>query len=361
MSNSGVSTAHISCTRPFPFPENGTAPAKVDGLKLCRRNLCLECARAPEFVPVHYDCYEIFTSVSKPHADEALVRLWTVALWRNIWQGAPLVHLDREDFIDQSVLGRMAGVCRIPQLANIPRELVDSIRQFSQHSLFWRSILVIRLASESSSSLKQPYCKIPLDNIQSWERGGELIRASHPLPPAIRLTIDQDGISKIERLHAEPPYCDVAAKRQAFIVQNMPGIDAELKDGLLRLCRPLAEQLIQIWNTPAPPGPDDCLFLATGEVAWYRLHVVNLDRVRGLTFFFVSGQLFGIHVHDSKDSSAMETCARFPEHHQRKVTWVYLPIAPKDRVVLFGRRMTDYGLSILVRFLILFLTLCEDR
>lgn len=111
---------------------------------------------------------------------------------------------------------------------------------------------------------------------------------------------------------------------------------------------PRSQQTLQIWNTPAPPDPATCTFRPVQNVTWQRLHAVDLDRICGLTFLFVGDQLYGIHIHRSKDSCALDTCERFSNRRQLCTVWFYLPIAPKDRVLVLGTRMAELGFNVLV-------------
>ncbi|KAL2759487.1 hypothetical protein ACRALDRAFT_2030768 [Sodiomyces alcalophilus JCM 7366] len=323
----------------------------VDDRLLCRLPECSDCAIAPEFVSVHYDCYTIYLHESKLEPNEALSRLWVVGLWRSPWPRAPLIHLSRNNLpINQEALIRVAEIYGIPWLSRFPPEIIHIIRQLSLHELLWRSISVIHLAAQLSIP-SEPLSKIPLDSILSWERGAELIRTSSSShPPWVRLTISPDGISKVERLAKRPQYNGTQTECLAFIVeQDLADVDAEFKDGLLRLCLPRPQRTLQIWNTPAPPDPTTCLFRPMRHVTWQRLHAIELDRICGITFFFVGGELYGIYVHHSPDSCAVEVYKRFPNRRRLRAVWCYLPIARKDRVVVLGTRTTEFGLNVLVR------------
>jgi hypothetical protein len=83
-------------------------------------------------------------------------------------------------------------------------------------------------------------------------------------------------------------------------------------------------------------------------MSWRRLHAVDLNGTRGMTFFFLSGQLVGVHVHRSCGSCAMDTYERLSSRRRRSVVWIYMPIAPEDRVLVLGARKTDLGFNILV-------------
>lgn len=206
----------------------------VDDRLLCRLPGCSDCASAPEFTPIHHDCYKIYLHESKLESNEALGRLWVAGLWRSPWPKAPVIHLSRPPLIDQKTLERVAEICGIPWLSKLPPELVEVVRKFSLHELLWRSISVIRLVARLSTS-SAPLLKVPLDAILSWERGGKLACASSSYPRWVRLTIDPDGISKVERLSERPLYDSTTTERLAFIVEDLTDVGTELKVSLSRL------------------------------------------------------------------------------------------------------------------------------
>ena len=166
---------------------------------------------------------------SQLELNEALHRLWIVATWRGPWPKARLIYLTQTPVIDQVALKTVSERCKVPQLSNIPLELVERIRQFSPHELLWRAVAVIRLAACLSTNRSRPLLTIPLDTILSWERGGELLY----IPPGsqrwVRLTIDLDGISKVERLDDRPKYDGTTTQRLAFVVESPTGINTEIK------------------------------------------------------------------------------------------------------------------------------------
>lgn len=276
MSGNEDSAAYDGRTRLFSFPQPDMVPTIVNDRSLCRRTGCGVCARAPEFIPVHCECYEVYVQESTLDEDEALSRLWVAGAWRSPWSKAPLVHLQTAP-IDRDALEGMADVCGMPLLSKLPMEILETIRGFSRHGMLWRSVVVRGLAARLSATSREQLVRVPLSAVSSWEPGGQLIRASSDCPPWVRITIDTDGISKVERLFA-----------------------------------------------------------------------VDLNRIRGLTFFFIWGAPYGVHVHRSEESCAMDTCERFPNRTRLGLVWVYLPVAAEDRVLVLGTRKTELGPSILV-------------
>lgn len=348
----------------------------VDDRLLCRRPRCSSCASAPEFIAVHYDCYRIFSECSGQASKQApkrmLDRLWIVSSWRKPWPKAQIAHLT-EETIDPLAFSKMAGVSGLPQLCKLPPELVSMIRDLSHHELLWRSISVVALSSKKPQV--QTYLKVPLDRILPWRRGEPFMPASSSLslPSHVRFTIDCQGISKVERLHEWPLYNDDRPRGLVFIVgriDDMPGVYTEFKvrpfffqlcssnifkDGRLRLCLPRDRPGLQIWNTQNPPHPTTCKLLnpATSRFLSIRnlssqLYAIDLTRSRGLTFFFSSGKLCGIHTHRSEYSSALDTYERFPLRSRRRMVWIHVPIAQNDQVLALGSRKTNFGFNVLV-------------
>lgn len=65
---------------------------------------------------------------------------------------------------------------------------------------------------------------------------------------------------------------------------------------------------------------------------------IRLAETRGLTFFYVNGKAHTIHVHTLKEPNAMATFDTIPSSLKDYVTWVYLPLSPKDPMTNFGVR-----------------------
>ncbi|GKU07225.1 hypothetical protein FLAG1_10981 [Fusarium langsethiae] len=340
-------------TRPFPFPQPGHLMTEVDGFFLCRYPNCKKCAVSPEFVPIHFDCYSIFIKECLVQDTDALRRLWVLSAWRTPWRGAR-PHLSGQQ-LGSDTLKRMSEMCGLPELCRVPRELLEMIRGYSRHSLFWRCISAIRTASCVTRTAPEPHLTVQLSQVLSWKRSGKLecITSTTPPPPIIRLTIDSDGISRVERLSCTPIYSGECNNSYRSVVQHaslIAGIEAQIKDGLLRLKLPYARPALPMWNTPAPPDLSSCRAYGSSLSSSQHFHAVEADRIRGITFFFSSGQLFGIHVHNSEESSAIATYERFSRRRQRGIIWIYLPISKNDRLLVLGvRQGRRSGMNILIR------------
>lgn len=128
-------------------------PTIVNDRSLCRRTGCEVCARAPEFIPAHCECYGVYVQESALDEDEALIRLWVAGAWRSPWAKAPLVHLQTAP-IDRDALEGMADVCGMPWLSKLPTETLETIRGLSRHGMLWRSAVARGRAWPGSSAIR---------------------------------------------------------------------------------------------------------------------------------------------------------------------------------------------------------------
>lgn len=120
----------------------------------------------------------------------------------------------------------------------------------------------------------------------------------------------------------------------------------------MRLDLPVGLPKLPIWNTPEPPSLALCKAYPAELASCQIIHAINIDEIKGITFFFYLGQLFGIHIHRSEESCAMDTFVRnFPNRLGRVLVWIYLPISQHDRALVLGIREAwqSRDLNVLVR------------
>lgn len=133
----------------------------------------------------------------------------------------------------------------------------------------------------------------------------------------------------------------------------------------MRLKLPDGRPAPPIWNTPAPLDLASCK--AYGEdhlfrqhirktsgpdcFSWQHLHAVEVDKIRGITFYFYNHVFFGIHFHYEEEPSAMDDkYERFTNRRNEETIWIYLPIPKNDRLLAFDvRRRERLGMHILAR------------
>ncbi|KAI3326482.1 hypothetical protein HD806DRAFT_520356 [Xylariaceae sp. AK1471] len=311
-----ASTSFRGMTRPFPFPQLGCTITEVDGFLLCRRPGCAWCAGSPEFWA------------------DTLYRLWVAAAWRTPWRGASPICFPI-DAARSSSLKALCGICKLPHLHKLPFEILQMIQSYSEHALIWRGALAFDLAAHISNKTASSLSTIPLQDIIYWERGNQPQVMLSPSLPPIRITVDLIGISKIERTSCQPYKGECHSSYVYMVVkeQAISECKAQFKYGFLRLelaspCPPA------VWNTPNPPN----------------LQLCRAYETKGITFFFSSHQLYGVHIHRSDALCALSSFQRIPPRRRRSALWCYLPIATQDQILVLGvRKSLNQHVNILVR------------
>ncbi len=188
----------------------------------------------PRASPVHYECLTIFLQECPLAEADALARLWTTGCFRNPWPKTPLLHLAVPPVADEEAWLRITDICGLGMMRSLPQEIVELIRPLTPHALFWRAFSTVSLAS-STTTVPQPLLVLPLCDIESWTRGGPVVRVSEQgRLPCLRLTIDANGIQSIERIQDLPQYSymETTANLHAYLVApetQLAGVQAHLK------------------------------------------------------------------------------------------------------------------------------------
>ncbi|KAL7947835.1 hypothetical protein V8C42DRAFT_363409 [Trichoderma barbatum] len=317
---SSIDPASYRCSPPFSFPSRDLMTTFVVSpndvrTAFCDAYECQKCSDSPEAAAVHQACYEIFMHECRAGDREVLHRrLLILALWRRPWREAQPLFLPSR--LDRHALHGVAGLFGLPQLRELPDELLEMIRRYSANSPFWQSISALRMAKYVSDTIDETHKSkvVALRYVDSWERGGKL-RKSETLPPSIRLTMDSDGINKIERLISYPQYSRDNYTHAAYIVgagnsMAISEMEVELIDNHLRLKLPPDGTIPHIWNTPNPPSLLSCnMSPFEPSETWSRLFAVESDSTKDVSL--------GV---------------------QRNLIWLYLPIPEGDRLTVVGVR-----------------------
>lgn len=162
-------------------------------------------------------------------------QLLVLASRRKPWKQAQPLRLPTR--VDKHTLDAAASLVGLPQLCGLPVELLEMIRDHSAHSLFWRSLSALRLACVSDTRDESQPQVVALQDVISWERGGRLERGqSRTLPPIIRLTMDSDGISRVERLSGHPRYSRGSYTHTAYIVGSIDDLALCQVEAQLAVC-----------------------------------------------------------------------------------------------------------------------------
>ncbi|CAG7557904.1 unnamed protein product [Fusarium equiseti] len=166
------------------------------------------------------------------------------------------------------------------------------------------------------------------------------------------------------------PSCETCAAKPGpeTIVQlasDVAGIQVQVKDGLMRLKLPKERPAPPIWNTPAPPDLASCEAYGTDTLfrnqirklggsdcfSWQHLHAAEVDRIRGITFYFYLHIFSGIHIHYEEETSAMDyNYSSFINRRWEEGVWIYLPIPKNDRLLALDiRQGRQESMNILAR------------
>lgn len=152
--------------------------------------------------------------------EEALRNLRTTDSFRSPWAGALLLHLkDLDDrFIVSTALYRVADIVGVPQLRSLPVELLRIVLHHARHSIFTRTVATIEAATHPKSVSRQV---VPLNGIGFFERHKSVfLPRSSDLGRFLRITIDVEGIQKVERLSARPAFSTEASEHLAYVVKE---------------------------------------------------------------------------------------------------------------------------------------------
>lgn len=91
---------------------------------------------------------------------------------------------------------------------------------------------IIRMVTGFEANTPEPQIE-PLDQVVSWRRNGKLECApASAMYPITKLTIDQEGIKKVERLSCRPQYTGEVHSDSTFIVEegaSLNGIEAQFQ------------------------------------------------------------------------------------------------------------------------------------
>ncbi len=339
----------------FICPRRGFTTTSMSAHHPCTMIRCRGCERLPDFIGVHIECYHVFKRISGLAEAAAADYMWTLGAWRKPWFKGSIMY-PKSEAMDLATLHTVAHAIGLPQLCDLPQELVNMIQAFCPQALIWRSAALAVLAKRVQM---QDISKIEFRWIRSWTRGGPMVpTAVAPLPARVKITIDARGISEIERFDV-PKEGQLATEHLRFIVEDeaktgsytvefkvdpilsLQTFLTSFQNGLARL-RLGSDPTPRVWDIPYPPSPETWKIQQFGNRP-YLWRTVDLDKLRGLTFFFTTQFLVGLHPHRNEEESATGTFDRIMTHASDDVFWAYVPIAPKDQILALGVRKNDRG------------------
>jgi hypothetical protein len=172
-----------------------------------------------ESATLHTECFNLFRRNCPD--DQVAPRLLLAGRWRSPWEGAPKFILTVKS--DVTSLIRLAAIaCNLPQLELMPMELKRLVFEelITQPCALTRYYSVVSLASDSSRRPLDEQFTMPIAKVAHWERGQGPAKEEEVLPPVIRIIIDSQGISRIERLAKRPEALSQPSDTELYIVES---------------------------------------------------------------------------------------------------------------------------------------------
>ncbi|KAH6988524.1 hypothetical protein EDB80DRAFT_782172 [Ilyonectria destructans] len=238
--------------------------------------------RLPKSVNIHTDCFDLFMKECTSH--DKLDRLYTLANWTRPWSAVSSLHLDPQTNIPRGI-SLVAKFKDMQHIASVPLEIALLIHDYSRLEMIWRyASLLDRL--EMFSKADTQLRSLSLREISMWERGGLPTVLADRCRGVIRLTIDSQGLNKIELLRQRPNHQAGSSNALAYVVE-----------------------------------PE-----------------------RRITFFLGRhGQVIhGMHAHTKTGPDPKEIFDRIYKLHEKNVIWGYLPLPPGDSNETFGARIPPF-------------------
>lgn len=379
---------YLGRTVKFPFPMYGTYMSSPSGIDtyLDRKTLvhfCFLCAgiterkKCPsahsshalenpyEAVTTHHDCFSVFIQSCALPPRLACERLWKVAIAKRPWplnyQNLPAFPLTGAYHIRCSeAVRKVASIYKMRRLATFPTELFERIRSYSSgEPIFWRAVTAMTVALSLSNFPAIDEQRVGLTKVSHWERGGT-IKSSGPegrSTDVLRITLDIDGVRKIERL-PQWPKCEKQLStdwRYSWVIFAISGDEirdktAYCQDGLLRFSFDdtarapyVHDYLPLVWDTPTPPDlysihyvADKFLFRMVGanNGTFTAGHIINLDSISGLTFVYEGKKLMAIYSHRGDDINNFGIPAHSDNGLQQACFFV--PVTEQDKIIAIG-------------------------
>ncbi|KAH6984428.1 hypothetical protein BKA56DRAFT_654838 [Ilyonectria sp. MPI-CAGE-AT-0026] len=212
---------------PFPQPETKESTAQrgvflhdhgnksVRGLGLWCYNRLDPLSKS---VNVHAGCFDLFMKfMKKCTSQDKLDRLYTLASWTRPWSAVSSLHLDPQTNVPRGIY-MLAKFKDMQHIASVPLEIALLIHDYSRLGMIWRyASLLDRLRMLSKADFQ--LSSLSLREISSWERGGLPTVLTGRSRGIIRLTIDSQGLSKIERLRERPNHQAGSSTALAYVVE----------------------------------------------------------------------------------------------------------------------------------------------
>lgn len=149
--------------------------------------------------------------------------MWVAAAWRRpAWSLAfTRLSVPPLSMVATKQMGVIARSCGMPQLALLPNEILLTIQKFSIDSAFWQAVQSLVFLKTLMGMKAGPTLTVPFPQVESWERDQSMLPWSRSrLEPIVRITIDVQGIEKVERLPVMPRYSGECSHDRLYIVEE---------------------------------------------------------------------------------------------------------------------------------------------
>ncbi|KAH8738051.1 hypothetical protein BGZ61DRAFT_27171 [Ilyonectria robusta] len=298
--------------------------------------------RTLKSITVHADCFNLFMKEST--FKDKISQLFALAHWTQPWAAVSSLYLDPRTNVQRGI-ALAAETYNIPLLKSMPFEIADLIRNHSKTDIIWRFASVLdRIERLSTPSLNQ-LDDISLHKIGSWERDTSPTILANPARGFIRLTIDFQGLKRIEQLEGRPKPHPKSSDALAYVVESeecLKNITVDFKDGLAHLNLPPGPTQVKIWDRPCPPNLMEChgfqkISKEVYDLPFKLMNTIDPQKCTGITFF-LNGGLVDLHAHTSAKPNPLETFKRMRLFAQRYCTWAYLPLPRGDTIQAFGKQ-----------------------
>ncbi|KAL7944595.1 hypothetical protein V8C42DRAFT_325295 [Trichoderma barbatum] len=315
---------------------------------------------------IHTGCFNLFQQNCTDGNE--VRRLLLAAVWRSPWENAPKFKLTTNPDI-AGLVQLAAKACNLPQLESMPTELKRLVCRelLTQPSIITRYQSVISLAADSSRQDFDEQASLPIGKVASWERGERPTSEEGDHLPVIRITIDCQGVKRIERLAQKPELLSQRSDTELYIVESQEALvdlKVQFQSGLARLKKLGDRGAIHLipWDTSTPPAVEHLLSptARSPRNKVTQFSTIDVSKITGITFFMTwqtqtmmttnSGPVFFIHAHTPKTPSAKPTFDRLSAQDWAGV-WYYVPFPSNDRLTFFGvRHVHAIYLQVLFRF-----------
>ncbi|PNP59335.1 hypothetical protein THARTR1_00825 [Trichoderma harzianum] len=310
---------------------------------------------------IHPECFNLFRR-NCPDA-QAGPRLLLAGRWRSPWEGAPKFILSVK--CDVTGLTRLAAiVCNMPQLELMPTELKRLVWEelATQPCALTRYYSVVSLATDACRQPLDGQTSMPIAKVAHWERGQGPASEEDVLPPVIRIIIDCQGISRIERLAKRPEAYSQPSDAELYIVESqetLKHVEVQFQSGLARLRHLGGGRAIHLlpWDTPSPPVVKH--LLSPTSVAQFS--TIEVSKITGITFFLTwenhqvsrrpDGPQYFMHAHTLEEPCARSTYDKILHPQGWAGIWHYVPFPDTDRLTCLGVEFeSETTLKVLFRF-----------